>query len=105
MANLVGEALSSLPNNASTNEPLQGAQCSLIVTRDEADGVTYGMSATCAANTVHIIFRMHWKVVIHHMRDPVDVDASGSDIGRYQDPQRTGLKILQCLQALALRAV
>ena len=48
---------------------------------------------------------MHREIVIHHMRDPIHIDAAGGDVGRDEHTHRAGFEILQRTEPLVLRAI
>ena len=54
---------------------------------------------------MHIIFGSRWEVEIHHMRNPVHIDAPRCDVGRHQNPHNPALEFRQGPQALVLRAI
>ena len=60
-----------------------------------------------AANTVHIVFADVGNFIVHHVRQLVDVDATGGNVGSYQGADGAVLETLQGLGAggLALVAV
>src|SRR5258707_12774298 len=62
------------------NKTLEGAHGGLVFRRREADGISNGMRAASAADAVHIILRVHWEIIIHHVGNPVNVDAACRDV-------------------------
>ena len=46
------------------------------------------MGAAGAPDAMNVILRVHRKIVIHHVRNPIDVDAARGDIGRDQNADR-----------------
>jgi hypothetical protein len=78
---VVIETIRPFPYNASTDKSLERAQGSLIFRRNKADGVSNGMGSASSSDAMNIILRMHRKVVIHHVRNPINVDTARSDIG------------------------
>ena len=95
----------SLSHNPATDEPLQRTQLTLILRRNKTDRIAYRMRTPRAADPVDIILRVHWKVVVHHMRDAIHIDASRRDVRRHQHAYCSRLEILQGAQSLILRAV
>jgi hypothetical protein len=77
----------------------------LVFRRDKTDRVTHRMGATCSANPVDVILRVHRKVVVHHVRDAIDINAARSDIGGHEHTDRSRFKILKCAEPLILRTV
>ena len=60
---------------------------------------------TCAPDSVNEIFGDLRQIVVHHVRDPIYVEASGRDVGGYQNAIRASLKAAKSLVALTLAAV
>ena len=58
-----------------------------------------------AADAVHVVFRHIGNLVIHDVRQFVDVDAAGRDVGRDQRPDVAALEAGQRLGARALALV
>jgi len=83
-----------LSHNAATDEALERTQMPLVFWRDKADGIADGVRSTCPANSMHVILRVHGKVVIHHMRDAVDINAAGSDVSGDKDAHCARFEIL-----------
>ncbi len=77
----------------------------MILRRDKTDRVADRVGAARASDAMHVILRVHRKVVIHDVRNPVHIDPARSDIGRHQHPHRARLEVFQSAQSLILRAV
>ena len=77
----------------------------MIFVRDETDGVAHGVRAAGASDAVDIVLHMQRKIIVHHVRDAVHVNAAGGDIRRHQHAHRAGFEIFQRAQTLALRTV
>lgn len=92
---MIIETFRFLSHNSPTNETLERTQFALIIRSDKTDRVAYRVRATGPANSVDVILRMHREVVVHHVRDTVDINAARGDIGRDQYSQRARFKILQ----------
>ena len=58
----------------------------MIFIRDEADRISDGIRAARAADAMDVILHMHRKIVIHHVRNAVHIDAAGGDVGRHEHP-------------------
>ena len=52
-----------------------------------------------------VILRVHREIVIHHVRNPIHVDAARGNVGRDQNADGAGLEILQRAQPLILRSI
>ena len=94
-----------LPHDAAADESFQRAQFGMVLVRHEADGVANLIRAAGAANAVDVILHVHRKIVVHHVRDAVHVNAARRDVRRHQHPHHAFLEILQRAQPLVLRAV
>jgi hypothetical protein len=77
----------------------------MIFRRNKANGIADGVCATGASNSMHIILRVHWEIVIHHMRDPIHIDAARGDVGGDKDADRSRFEIFQGTEPLVLRAI
>ena len=60
----------------------------------EADRFSHCLGAASTANPVDIILGMTGKVVINHVGDTFHIDSARSDVGRDEDANTAGLKIL-----------
>ena len=92
---MIIETFCFLSHNPATNETLEGTQLALIIRCDKTDRVSHRVRATGPADSVDVILRVHREVVVHHVRDAVDINAARRDIGRDQDAQRPRFKIMQ----------
>ena len=61
----------------------------------KTDGMTGGAGTGGTANTMHIVFRHLGQVKIEHMADFRDVQATGGNIGGYQNMVFTILKTFE----------
>ncbi len=52
-----------------------------------------------------IILRVHREIIVHHMRDPIHIDAARGDVRSDQHPHRAGFEILQRAQPLILGTI
>src|SRR5215212_4575288 len=86
---VVVEIFSFLPDNSATDKLLERPQLALIFRRNETDRVAHGMGATGPANAMHVILRMHRKIVVHHVRDAINVDTACGDVGSNEHPHRS----------------
>jgi hypothetical protein len=66
----------------------------VILGRYETDSVPDGVGTTRPADAVNIVLRMHREVIIHHVRDAVDIDPAGGDVSRNQHAHGAGLEVL-----------
>src|SRR6267378_8402719 len=102
---VVIKAFRPFPHNAATDETFEHAQRPLIFGRNKADRIADGVGAAGASDAMDIILRVHRKIIVHHMRDPIHIDAEGGDVGGDEDTDGAGLEILQRAEPLVLRAI
>jgi len=102
---MIIETFRFLSQNAATDETFERSQRSVVFRRNKTYRIADGVRATGASDAMNIILRVHWEIVVHHMRDPIHVDATGGDVRRHQDTHRAGFEILQRAQPLVLRAI
>jgi len=76
-----------------------------LIGADQGHGFTFGTGTGSAANAVHIIFRHIGQIVVDHMRQLVNVDTTGRNIGRYQYLQLAIFELVQHFCALGLTFV
>src|ERR1044071_10095169 len=101
----VVEFFRTFAHDSPADKAFKRAQGVLILRHHKADGITHRVRAARSANAVNVILRVQGKIVIHHVRDAVHIDASRGDIGRNQHAYGTRLEILQGAQPLVLRSV
>ena len=63
------------------DQSLNTAQARLFRGVDERPSNTVGTCAPGAANAMHIAFRFVWQLVVDYMRNLVNINASGCDVG------------------------
>src|SRR6185369_10744745 len=103
--NRVVEAFGTFAHNPTANEALERTQSAMIFGSRKADSVAHRLRAARPADTVDVVFGMHWEIIIHHMRNAVDVNSPSRDVGSDQHAHGAGFEILQCAQALVLRTI
>jgi hypothetical protein len=99
---MVIETLCAFPHNSATNEAFERTQRPMILGCNETNRIAHRVRPASAANAVHVILGMHREIVIHHMRNPVHIDAACGDVGRDEHAHNAGLEILQGAQPLIL---
>jgi hypothetical protein len=92
-------------HQVASDEPLQSSQRIPVFRGDKTDRISNRLRAARAPDAVHIVFRVHGEVVVDDMRDAVDVDTPGSDVGSHQDSDFALFEVTQGAQPLALGAV
>ena len=76
-----------------------------LIVRAEGHGRAVGTGPGCPADPVHIGFRHIGQVVLDHVADRVDVDATRGDIGGHQNPDLASFEVGQGAFPLALALV
>src|SRR3954454_11377051 len=94
-----------LSNNPAPDKTFERAQLRLVLRRDETNRIAHRVSPASSANPVNVIFLVHREVVIHHVRDAVDVDPARRNVGCDKHPHRSRLEIRQGAQPLILRTI
>src|ERR1043166_2646379 len=79
---IIIEAFRLFPHDAAADETLERTQRSLIFRRDKTDRVAHRMRAAGAPDPMHVILRMHREVVIHHVRNSIDIDPARGHVSR-----------------------
>src|SRR5438270_6621824 len=82
---IVIETFRLFPDDPAADETLERAQLSLIFRRDETDRIAHRMCAARAPDAMDIILRLHREVVVHHVRNPIDIDPARGDVGGDED--------------------
>src|SRR4051812_33557444 len=57
------------------------------------------------ADTMHIILRVHGKIVVHDVGNTVHINAAGGNVGGDKDANVTAFKIFEGTQPLILRTI
>ncbi len=95
----------SLAGELNAQRTLNLADFVALLASAEGVGHPAGTGATGAANSVDEVFGNHRQVEVDDVRDAVDVDAAGGDVGGDQDAVFALLETGERAVALALRAV
>jgi hypothetical protein len=67
--------------NVLANETLNTQEAPHIHWVDESDGCTSSFGTGRPANTVYVVFRVWWNIVIHYQFDSLYVYSPAKDIG------------------------
>ncbi len=88
-------------------QTLDGLDKLPFIGRDQGDGVTGSTGTTGTTDTVHVIFRHVRQLEVHYLRQLVDIEATGRDVGRHHHAHAAVLEAGQCTGTgtLALVAV
>jgi hypothetical protein len=76
-----------------------------IIMRKEANRFSHCLGAASTPDPVDIILGMTGKVVINYVGDAFHIDSARGDVGRDEDADSAGLKILESTKSLILGAV
>ncbi len=76
-----------------------------FVQAHQAHGFAFSARATGAPDAVHVVFADIGDLVVHHVRQIVDVDATGGDVGGHQRADGAGLETFERLGASGLALV
>jgi len=102
---IVVEALGLDTRHRAAGESLQGAERVLILAHDKTDGVPDSLGASRAPDAVDIVLMVRREVVIDDMRDAIDIDSPGGDIGGDKDADFPVPEIVQRTEPLVLGTV
>ena len=105
MVRLALEAFRFPYPNGTLDEAFEGFESIPVVGRDETDGHPVQVGPTGAPDSVNVILGVRREVKINDVRNPVDVDSTGRDVGGDQDPNLSVLEILQGPGPLVLTAI
>ncbi len=99
------EALQIAIRNALLGHALDALEQLFLVRRHQRNGFTAAPGTAGAADAVHIVFLDIGQLEVDHMRQLIDVQAAGSDIGGHQNAHLVGLEVGQGLGARVLALV
>ena len=102
---LIVEPLDRPPREARADRALDGEQLGGLLFRDEVEGVAHHLGPGGAADPVDVVLGDVGDVEVDHVRERLDVDAAGRDVGRHQHQQVAALEAGQGVGALRLAAV
>src|ERR1700730_10760669 len=71
---VVIKSFRAFPHDAAADETLERPQRPVIFRRYETDCVADGLGAPGPSDAVNVVLRVHRKIVVHHVRNPVDID-------------------------------
>ena len=86
-------------------EGFNGLHKAFFIQAHQAHGFACLSRTAGSANAVHVVFADVWNFIIHDVRQVVDVDATGRNVGRHQGANFATLKTLQSLGAGTLALV
>src|SRR6185503_4174050 len=86
-------------------QALDVAEIGALAAVAERDGHAFGAGARSAADAMDVGLGHVRQLVVHHMRDAVDVDAARGDIGRDEHARTARAEALERALARILRLV
>ena len=99
------EALLDRPRDRLLEHPLDAAQQVGLVDADERDRLARRARPAGPADPVDVVLRVPRQLEVDDVRQVLDVEAAGGDVGRDEDPDLAGLEALERARPLRLRAV
>ena len=99
------EAGNDLLRDLVLRQPLDVAQEAVLVDADQRDRLALGAGAAGAADPVHVVLGHVRQLEVDDVRQLVDVDAAGGDVGRHQHLQVALLEVGERLGARGLALV
>ncbi len=102
---IVIESFRAFAHDAPPDETFERTQRSVILRSNETDRIANRMGAASSSNPMDVILGVHRKIVIHNMRNSIDIDSARCNIGRHQHPHGARFEILQRSEPLILRTV
>jgi transglutaminase-like putative cysteine protease len=91
--------------NGAADQLFDGAEIALFLAGAEGERMAAGPGARGAADAVDIAFRVDGNIKIDNVRDAVDVDAAGGDVGGDERAHAAGAEVFQRALARTLRLV
>lgn len=88
-----------------TEEALDSREIGHVLRAEEGHGVPAALSASGAADPMDVDLGLVRHVKVDHVADAFDVDTTGRDVGRHQDPMLSFPKPFERADPLALAAV
>jgi hypothetical protein len=77
------------------NEVLDAAHFMTLAMHGQGVSQTIAPGTASTTDAVHVIFRLHWQVIINRVTNGLNVNATCSDIGSDQDTHATVLHFSQ----------
>ncbi len=93
------------PFHLNAERAFEREQVRSLISSEERGSDAASAGASGAARTMDEIFRVLGQIVIDDLRDVLDVDAAGSEVGRDQDSMASLLKSEKSGISLGLRAI
>jgi len=91
--------------NGSPKQALDAAQELRLVHRDEGDGLARRTGPAGPADAVDVVLRVPRQLEVNHVRQILDVEAAGGDVGRDEDADVAVLEPVERARPLRLRTV
>jgi hypothetical protein len=81
---VVIKSLSAFPDQSPADKSFQRAQRGMILRSREAERFTDRHRPPRPSNPMDVILRVFGKVIVHHVRDAVDVNAARRNVRRHE---------------------
>ncbi len=94
-----------LDRDGMAEEPLDVTEQLTLIHADERDGDAVHACATGAADAMDVVGGDHRQLVVDHVRQRIDVEAAGGDLGRDEQRDTPGLEVGQGADPLGLALV
>ena len=88
-----------------SHDALKAADHVIVFRGDQGERVTGALGASSAADTVDVGVGSIGHIVVDDVRDAVDIQAAGGDVGGDHNAEVSGLEAVQSLLTLSLSAV
>ena len=74
----------------------------VLVNADERHGMPL-VAGTCRTpDAMHVVFWHMWQLIVNNVGQTLDIEASGGNIGRHQDPDLAALEVAKGPRSSAL---
>ena len=95
----------SLTFDGSSHDAFEGPDRVSVFVRDQCERVTGAMSAACATDPMDVGIGGVGHVVVDHVRDTLDIETAGCDVGGDHNVEVSLFETLQGMLALSLGSV
>lgn len=93
------------PRNRTLQQAFDISQLFSLVSTDEGDRPTSGTGAASTTDAVHVVFRHLRQIIVHHLRQLIDIDTPRRDVCGHQNLQLPLFETIQHLGAVRLALV
>ena len=99
------EALDRLARDAAAEDALDVVEQLELVDADQRDGIAVDAGPAGPADAMDVVLGDHRQLEVDDVRERLDVEAAGGDLGRDEDREPAGLEVGQGADALRLALV